>query len=263
MAETQTQTPTHRAEIEQLLKAGTHFGHLTSRWHPKMKPYIFMERNDIHILDLMQTQTMLDRAAAAAERFGKQGKRILFVGTKKQAQEIVREQAEACESPYVVNRWLGGMLTNFETIKRSIRRMEELDRMEREGILEKLKKKEKLMRLREREKLRSVLGGIAQMPRLPAALFVVDIHREEIAVREANKLGIPVIAMVDTNSDPRQVEYPIPSNDDAQRSISLVTQIIADAVNEGKQMRQAEEEARKAKQQQQKQKQKQAQEENE
>ena len=257
MAETQTQSqaPDQQVQIEELLKAGAHFGHLTSRWHPKMKPYIFMERNDIHILDLMKTQALLNRAAAAAQRFGKQGKRVLFVGTKKQARDIVREQAQACDCPYVVERWLGGMLTNFQTIKKSIRRMEELDRMENEGILDKLKKKERLMRLREREKLRGTLGGIAQMPRLPGALFVVDIRREEIAVREAQKLGIPVIAMVDSNCDPNQVEYPIPANDDALKSISLVTEIIAKNIAEGKQIRQAEQEAQNQAQQQQKQQQ--------
>jgi small subunit ribosomal protein S2 len=239
------------ASLEELLKAGAHFGHLTSRWHPKMEPYIFMERNDIHIVDLMQTQAMLDKAVGAARRFGKQGKRILFAGTKKQAQSVVTEQAQACDMPYVTKRWLGGMLTNFETIKKSIRRMEELDRMEREGILDKLKKKERLMRLREREKLRDTLGGIAQMPRLPGAVFVVDIRREDIAVKEANKLGIPVIAMVDTNCDPNRVEYPIPVNDDAQKTIALVTEIISNAIQDGQRERKAEQAADQAKQQQQ------------
>ena len=253
MAETQTQQAQHRASIEDLLKAGTHFGHLTSRWNPKMKPYIFMERNGIHIIDLMQTQVLLDKAADAATRFAKQGKNILFVGTKKQAQETVRKHAEESDSPYVVERWLGGMMTNFQTIRRSIRRMENLTKMEEDGTLDKLKKKERLMRLRERDKLRRNLGGIAQMPRLPGAIFIVDINREHIAVNEARKLDIPIIALVDTNCDPTLVDYPIPANDDALRSIQLITGIIGRSVVEGKKQREIEEAARKAEQQKRKQ----------
>jgi small subunit ribosomal protein S2 len=228
----------HKASIEELLKAGTHFGHLTSRWHPRMEKYIFMDRNNIHIIDLMQTQVLLDRAASAARRFARRGKTILFAGTKKQAQEIVREYAEDCGMPFMVNRWLGGTMTNFQTIRRSIRRMEEIEKMERDGTLDKLKKKEKLIRLREHEKLENVLGGIREMANLPGAIFIVDVKREDIAVNEARKLGIPIIAMVDTNCDPELVDYPIPSNDDALSSIELVTSIITDAIKQGQQERQ-------------------------
>ena len=242
----QAQPSTHRVTIEQLLKAGAHFGHLTSRWNPKMKSYIFMERNGIHIIDLTQTQKLLDRAADAATRFARRGKKILFVGTKKQAREIIRRQAEACHSPYVVERWLGGTLTNFQTIRQSIRRMEELIKMEEDGTLDQLKKKERLMKHRERLKLEKVLTGIKDMARLPGALYIVDINREHIAVKEARKLGIPIIAMVDTNCDPDLVDYPIPANDDALKSIDLVTSAIADAVSEGHKEKQIQEETAKA-----------------
>ena len=245
MADTQTQGQ-HRAQIEDLLKAGTHFGHLTSRWNPKMKPYIFMERNGIHIIDLMQTQVLLDKAADAAARFAKQGKKIMFVGTKKQAKDTVRKQAEESGSPYVVERWLGGTLTNFQTIRKSIRRMEDLAKMEADGTLDQLKKKERLMRHREREKLERNLSGIAEMARMPGALFVVDINREHIAINEAKKLGIPVIAMVDSNCDPDLVDFMIPANDDAHKSIELVTRIIANAISEGKKQREIEDAERKA-----------------
>lgn len=241
------QTSGHRASIEELLKAGTHFGHLTARWNPKMKPYIFMERNNIHIIDLMQAQVMLDAAAQAASRFARLGKDILFVGTKKQAKDIVRKYAEECGMPFVVERWLGGMLTNFQTIRRSIRRMEDLAKMEQEDVFQELKKKERLMHSREREKLEKVLAGIAEMPRLPGAIFVVDINREHIAVDEAKKLNIPVIAMVDTNCDPELVDFPIPSNDDALKSIELITSIISAAVSEGKRAKEVQEASEKAK----------------
>jgi small subunit ribosomal protein S2 len=223
----------HRATIEQLLKAGTHFGHLTSRWDPRMKKYIFMDRNNIHIIDLMQTQVLLDKAADAARRFARRGKKILFAGTKKQAQEIVREHAEEADMPFMVQRWMGGTMTNFQTIRKSIRRMEDIEKMEKEGTLDKLKKKEKLMRLREHEKLENTLGGIRNMASLPGAIFIVDVKREHIAVSEARKLGIPIIAMVDTNGDPRDIDYPIPANDDALSSIELVTSTITEAIHEG------------------------------
>ena len=222
-----------RVPIEDLLRAGAHFGHLTSRWNPKMAPYIFMERNGIHIIDLKQTQHLLDEAADAAARFAGRGKKILFVGTKKQAQEVVKTEAERAGMPYVTDRWLGGMLTNFQTIRKSIRRMETLQRQEADGTLAQLKKKERLMRRREREKLERVLGGIAEMNRLPGALFVVDIRREHIAIDEARKLDIPVIALADTNVDPDLIDYPIPANDDAMKSVALFTRVIADAVAEG------------------------------
>ncbi len=224
----------HRVSVEDLLKAGTHFGHLTSRWNPKMRSYIFMQRNGIHIIDLLQTQNLLTRAADTATRFARQGKPVLFVGTKKQAKQTVREAAESCKSPYVVERWLGGTLTNFQTIRNSIRRMENLAKMGRDGTLDQLKKKERLMKSRELEKLQRNLGGIADMPRTPGCLFVVDMRRERIAVNEARKLGIPIIAMVDTNCDPDLVNYVIPCNDDAFKSIQVITHTIAQAVNEGR-----------------------------
>ncbi|MEL6769720.1 MAG: 30S ribosomal protein S2 [Bacteroidota bacterium] len=235
-----------RVSLEDLLRAGSHFGHLTSRWNPKMKSYIFMERNGIHIIDLKQTQAMLDQAADAAARFAGRGKDILFVGTKKQAQEIIKTEAERCGMPFVADRWLGGMMTNFQTMRKSIRRMETLQRQEQDGTFQQLKKKERLMRRRETEKLDRVLGGIAQMGRLPGAIFIVDIRREHIAVDEARKLGIPVIAMVDTNVDPDLVDFPIPANDDAMKSIQLATRTIADAVMEGRkasELKRAEESA--------------------
>mgnify|MGYP006424924225 CR=1 FL=1 len=244
--ESESQTSTsHRVTIEKLLKAGTHFGHLTSRWSPRMEKYIFMERNNIHIIDLMQTQVMLDRAADAAKRFARRGKKILFAGTKKQAQDIAREHAESCGMPHMVERWMGGTMTNFQTIRRSIRRMEEIERMDKDGTLDKLKKKEKLMRLREHEKLESTLGGIRNLANLPDAIYIVDVKREDIAVSEAQKLGIPIIAMVDTNGDPNEIDYPIPANDDALSSIELVTSTITDAIQEGLHERKMQKEAKK------------------
>jgi small subunit ribosomal protein S2 len=235
----------HRVTIEELLKAGAHFGHLTSRWNPRMEKHIFMERNNIHIIDLMQTQVLLDRAAEAAKRFARRGKKILFAGTKKQAQDIVREHAEDCGMPHMVDRWLGGTMTNFQTIRKSIRRMEEIERMERDGTLDKLKKKEKLVRLREHEKLENTLGGIRNMANLPGAIFIVDVKREEIAVSEARNLGIPIIAMVDTNGNPKKIDYPVPVNDDALSSIELVTSTITEAINEGLHERKMQQEANK------------------
>ena len=235
----------HRVTVEELLKAGAHFGHLTSRWNPRMEKYIFMERNNIHIIDLMQTQVFLDEAADAARRFANRGKKILFAGTKKQAQDILREHAEECSMPHMVDRWLGGTMTNFQTIRKSIRRMEEIERMDRDGTLDKLKKKEKLMRLREHEKLENTLGGIRDMANLPGAIYIVDVQREDIAVSEANNLGIPIIAMVDTNGNPKNIDYPIPVNDDALSSIELVTSTVTDAIQEGLQERKMEKEAKK------------------
>ena len=235
----------HRVTVEELLKAGAHFGHLTSRWNPRMEKYIFMERNNIHIIDLMQTQVLLDEAADAARRFANRGKKILFAGTKTQAQDIIREHAEECGMPHMVDRWLGGTMTNFQTIRKSIRRMEEIERMDRDGTLDKLKKKEKLMRLREHEKLEGTLGGIRDMANLPGAIYIVDVQREDIAVSEANNLGIPIIAMVDTNGNPKNIDHPIPVNDDALSSIELVTSTLTDAVKEGLQERKMEKEAKK------------------
>ena len=235
-----------KASIEDLLRAGAHFGPLTSRWNPKMAPYIFMQRNGIHIIDLKKTQALLDEAADVAARFAKRGKTILFVGTKKQAQAVVKEEAQRAGMPFIVDRWQGGMLTNFQTVKKSIRRMETLQRQEQDGTTAQLKKKERLMRSRELEKLDRVLGGIADMAKLPGALFVVDVKREHIAVDEAKKLGIPVIALVDTNVDPDLVDYPIPANDDAMRSVALFTRVIADAVAEGASTAKMEADAAKA-----------------
>lgn len=211
-----------------------------------MRIYIFMQRNGIHIIDLLQTQKMLSRAAAAAARFAKQGKTILFVGTKKQAKDTVRQAAESCESPFVVERWLGGTLTNFQTIRHSIRRMEDLAKLGKDGTLDQLKKKERLMKSRELDKLQRNLGGIAKMPRTPGCLFIVDIRRERIAVDEARKLGIPIIAMVDSNCDPDLVNYVIPCNDDAFKSIEIITTTIAQAVNEGRKAAEIQEANKKA-----------------
>ncbi|NNF04230.1 MAG: 30S ribosomal protein S2 [Rhodothermales bacterium] len=254
----QQQSAEHRASIEQLLKAGTHFGHLTSRWNPKMKTHIFMERNGIHIINLNHTQQLLDEAADAAARIARRGKKILFCGTKKQAQDIVLKHAEACDQPYMVERWLGGTLTNFQTIRHSIRRMEDLTRMEEDGTFDQLKKKERLIKLRERDKLKKVLAGIQQMAHLPGALFIVDINREHIAVNEAQKLNIPIIALVDTNCDPDQVDYAIPANDDAQKSIDLVTSVISQAIQEGAKQKEIEDAEAKAEKQRKEQEEKEA-----
>jgi len=249
MSDTPATTPRHRVELESLLKAGTHFGHLTRRWNPKMRSYIFMERNGIHIIDLTQTQQMLDEAADAVSRFARRGRKIMFTGTKKQARDIVRKYAQQCGSPYVVERWLGGTLTNFSTIRKSIRRMEDLVKMEEDGTMDQLKKKERLMKRREREKLEKVLSGIKDLSRLPGALFVVDINREHIAIKEARRLNIPIIALVDTNCDPDLVDFPIPANDDAQRSIELITSVIASAVSEGEKEKEIQEATGKAEKQ--------------
>jgi small subunit ribosomal protein S2 len=219
-----------RLQIEDLLKAGAHFGHLTRRWNPKMKPYIFMEKNGIHILDLKKTVQMAEDALNAVEAIAGTGKDILFVGTKKQAKAIIAEQAERCGMPYVSERWLGGMLTNFATIRQSIRRLNAIERMENDGTFDIITKKERLMLTREKEKLLKVLGGIAEMTRLPAALYVVDVKKEHIAVKEANLLGIPIFAMVDTNCDPELITHVIPANDDSIRSIELITTAVADAI---------------------------------
>ncbi|TMA80851.1 MAG: 30S ribosomal protein S2 [Deltaproteobacteria bacterium] len=223
--------------MKQLLEAGVHFGHQTSRWNPKMKPYIFGARNGIYIIDLQQTVKMFRDAYAFVRELAAQGGAVLFVGTKKQAQDAIREEAERCEMFYVTNRWLGGMLTNFQTIKQSIDRLRKLDEtLERETMLEALTKKEMITVRRERDKLMASLGGIRNMKKLPDALFVVDPKKEEIAVREANKLGIPVVAAVDTNCDPDVIDYKIPGNDDAIRAIRLFCTAIADAVIEGREL---------------------------
>lgn len=221
--------------MKQLLEAGVHFGHQTSRWNPKMKPYIFGARNGIHIIDLQQTVTMFKQVEAIVRDLAASGGHILFVGTKKQAQEAVKEEAERCGMFYVHNRWLGGTLTNFSTIRQSIERLRKIEEMENDPkIVEALTKKEMLGLRREKEKLEQALGGIKGMKKLPDAVFIVDPKQEEISVREARKLGIPVVAVIDSNCDPDLVDYKIPGNDDAIRAIRLFCAAIADAVIEGK-----------------------------
>lgn len=229
-------------DLEKLLKSGAHFGHLTRRWNPKMKEFIFMERNGIHIIDLKKTQKFFQEALDEVTKLARAGKTILFVGTKKQSQDIVKTEAIRCGMPFVTHRWLGGMLTNFSTVKKSISRMEEIDRMSEDGTYEELTKKEALMLDREHEKLEQTLGGIANMGHLPGAIFVVDTIKEHIAVNEAVKLHIPIIAMVDTNSDPDIPDYIVPCNDDSARSIQLITSKIADAIIEGNAEREAQNE---------------------
>ena len=220
--------------IEDLLNAGAHFGHLSRRWNPRMRKYIFMKRNGIHIIDLKKTQGLLDDARNAAERIAADGKRILYVGTKKQARDAVRDEALRAGTNYVVERWLGGMLTNFSTIRKSLKRLDQIEKMESDGTADNLTKKERLMLSREKDRLLRVLGGIVDMNRLPGALFVVDIRKERLAVKEAKTLGIPVIAIVDTNVDPSLIDYPIPANDDSLKTIALITKEITDGVIMGK-----------------------------
>lgn len=229
-------------DLDTLLKSGAHFGHLTRRWNPKMKEFIFMERNGIHIIDLKKTQKFFQEALDEVTKIARAGKTILFVGTKKQAQDIVKTEAIRCGMPFVTHRWLGGMLTNFSTVKKSISRMEEIERMKEQGTIEELTKKEGLMLEREQEKLEQTLGGIANMGHLPGALFVVDTIKEDIAVNEAVKLNIPLVAMVDTNSDPDIPDYIVPCNDDSARTIQLITSKIADAIIEGNAEREAQSE---------------------
>ncbi|HRC66773.1 MAG TPA: 30S ribosomal protein S2, partial [Bacteroidales bacterium] len=222
-----------RVTFEELLEAGVHFGHLRRKWNPNMAPYIFMERNGIHIIDLYKTIAKLEEATAAVKQMAKSGKKILFISTKKQAKEIVAEQAKRVNMPYVVERWPGGMLTNFATIRKAVKKMAAIDKlMETENFLT-MSKRERLQITRERAKLEKNLGSIADLTRLPSAIFVVDILKEHIAVAEARKLNIPIIAMVDTNSNPNLVDFPIPANDDASKSIQLIVKTIADAIEEG------------------------------
>ncbi len=222
-----------RVELKQLLETGAHFGHLTRRWNPKMKPYIFMEKNGIHIIDLKKTQKAIDVAAEKLEQIVSEGHSILFVGTKKQAKAIIAREAKRSNSNWVSERWLGGMLTNYATIRKSIKRMQAIEKMETDGTFEKITKKERLFRTRERDKLRKVLDGVETMNKMPGALFIVDIKKESIAVNEAKRLNIPVFAIVDTNCDPDPIDYVIPANDDAGRSIELIVGVMADAVISG------------------------------
>lgn len=225
-----------KVQIEDLLLAGSHFGHLTRRWNPKMRKYIFMERNGIHIIDLKKTVNLIDEACNAVSKISAEGKKVLFVGTKKQAKAIIKEQAERCESFYVSERWLGGMLTNFNTVRKSIKKLTTLQKMEKDGTLDKFVKKERLIMMRDKEKLEKVLNGISGMTKLPGALFLVDIKKEHIAIDEARKLNIPIYAIVDTNCDPELIDYPIPANDDAVKSIEIITRAFAEAVIEGVQV---------------------------
>ncbi len=229
-----------RVNFDQLLEAGVHFGHLKRKWNPAMAPYIFMERNGIHIIDLYKTVAKVDEAAEVLKNLAKQGKKVLFVATKKQAKQVVADKAASIGMPYVIERWPGGMLTNFPTIRKAIKKMNTIDKMTKDGTFDNLSKREKLQITRQRAKLEKTLGSIVDLTRLPSALFVVDVMKEHIAVREANRLGIPVFAMVDTNSDPANIDYVIPANDDATKSVEVIVGAICEAMNEGLQERKAE-----------------------
>lgn len=222
-----------RTNFKELLDAGVHFGHLKRKWNPAMAPYIFMERNGIHIIDLEKTAAKIDEAASAMKHIAKSGKKVLFVATKKQAKEIVAEKVKAVNMPYVTERWPGGMLTNFPTIRKAVKKMSSIDKMATDGTFMNLSKRERLQVTRQRAKLEKTLGSIIDLTRLPSALFIVDVSKEHIAVREAKRLGIPVFAMVDTNSDPSDIDFPIPANDDASKSISLIVGILCQAIEEG------------------------------
>jgi small subunit ribosomal protein S2 len=223
----------NKPTYKELLDAGVHFGHLRKKWNPKMSPYIFTERKGIHIIDLNRTIESMDRAAAAMRQIAKSGRKVLFVATKKQARDIVASAARSVEMPFVTERWLGGMMTNFATIRRSIKKMNNIDRMLADGTLASVTKKEKLTLTRERNKLEKVLGGIANLTRLPAAVFVVDIEHENIAIAEAQRLGIRTFGIVDTNSNPNEVDFAIPGNDDASKSIAIITNYMVEAIRQG------------------------------
>ncbi|TDE05198.1 30S ribosomal protein S2 [Flavobacterium sandaracinum] len=223
----------NKVEVKDLLEAGVHFGHMTRKWDPNMAPYIYMERNGIHIINLYKTAAKIEEANDALKKIAASGRKILFVATKKQAKDIVAEKAKAANMPYITERWPGGMLTNFVTIRKAVKKMATIDKMKKDGTFMTLSKKERLQVDRLRAKLEKNLGSIADMSRLPAALFVVDIKAEHIAIKEAQKLNIPVFAMVDTNSDPREVEFVIPSNDDASKSIDKILTLVTAAIVEG------------------------------
>ena len=222
-----------KTNFQELLDAGVHFGHLRRKWNPNMQPYIFMEKNGIHIIDLQKTIVKIDESAAAIKQIAKSGRKILFVATKKQAKELVAELVGAVGMPYVTERWPGGMLTNFPTIRKAVKKMMSIDKMAKDASWDNLSKREKLQISRQRAKLEKMLGSISDLSRLPAALFVVDVMKERIAVREAQRLGIPVFAMVDTNSNPDDVDFVIPANDDASQSIKLIVGVMCDAIREG------------------------------
>jgi small subunit ribosomal protein S2 len=233
-----------KVTFEELLEAGVHFGHLKRKWNPNMAPYIFTEQKGIHIIDLNKTIAKLDEAANAMRQIARSGKKILFVATKKQAKDIVAERVEAINMPFVTERWSGGMLTNFATVRKAIRKMSQIDKMETDGTFNTLSKRERLQVTRQRAKLEKNLGSIADLTRLPAALFIVDVKKEHIAVAEAANLGIPVFAMVDTNSDPRAIDFPIPANDDASKSIAKILDVVTLAIAEGLNERKAEKDKR-------------------
>ena len=235
-----------KTDVNELLKAGVHFGHLTRKWNPNMAPYIYMERNGIHIFNLYKTVAKLDEANKALSKLAASGRKILFVATKKQAKDIVAEHAKKVNMPYITERWPGGMLTNFVTIRKAVKKMASIDRMKKDGTFETLSKKERLQVDRLRAKLEKNLGSISEMTRLPGAIFIVDTTREHIAVKEAQKLNIPIFAMVDTNSDPREINYVIPSNDDASKSINKILALVTDAIAEGLQTRKNEKDGQEA-----------------
>jgi small subunit ribosomal protein S2 len=229
-----------KLEFDQLLEAGAHFGHLKRKWNPAMAPYIFMERNGIHIIDLYKTLAKTEEAAAAMKQMAKSGKKILFVATKKQAKPVIEARAQSVNMPYVIERWPGGMLTNFPTIRKAVKKMGSIDKMIKDGTFDTLSKREKLQITRQRAKLEKNLGSIQDLTRLPSAIFVVDVMKEQIAVREAERLGIPVFAIVDTNSNPSNVDFVIPANDDASKAIDLIIGVLCDAIREGLEERKVE-----------------------
>lgn len=229
-----------RTDFQQLLDAGAHFGHLKRKWNPNMQPYIFMEKNGIHIIDLQKTVVKIDEAAAAIKQIARSGRKVLFVATKKQAKDIVSDLVSSVKMPYVTERWPGGMLTNFPTIRKAVKKMVSIDKMTKDTSWDKLSKREKLQITRQRAKLEKVLGSIVDLTRLPSALFVIDVMKEKIAVKEAQRLGIPVFGIVDTNSDPNGIDFVIPANDDASQSIQLITGVMVEAIREGLQERRVE-----------------------
>jgi len=235
-----------RSNYKELLAAGCHFGHLTRKWNPNIAPYIFMEKNGIHIIDLNKTTVKLDNAAEALKQIAKSGKKILFVATKKQAKAVVEENVIPLDMPFVTERWSGGMLTNFATVRKAVRKLSSLQKMEKDGTFNNISKRERLFKTRQKDKLQKNIGSISDLNRLPAALFIVDIHKEHIAVKEAHKLNIPTFGIVDTNSDPNLVDFPIPSNDDSSKAVNAVLNVICAAVTEGLEERKVAKENSKA-----------------
>ena len=229
-----------RTNFDQLLEAGAHFGHLKRKWNPAMAPYIYMERNGIHIIDLNKTVLKVEEAAEALKNLARSGRKVLFVGTKKQAQEVVAAHAQEIAMPYITERWAGGMLTNFPTIRKAVKKMSQIDKMASDGTMDNMSKREKLQITRQREKLEKNLGSIADMTRLPSAVFVVDVIKEKIAVAEANRLGIPVFGIVDTNSNPNNIDFVIPANDDATKTIDVILTAVCEAIKEGLEERKVE-----------------------